>query len=136
MVLEEPISYGDVGLAGDATEAAMQRILDGIWKWSPIPMAVELVRAGRKASCDLRWRNGKQITAGAESGLQTETLSAIPFNAGGSTPTELTRQGVDEIRAAFAAVAFRPAHTGFDAVRIHAVHGYLRLSFHLPLAIS
>ncbi|MGW6778230.1 oxidoreductase [Brucella pseudogrignonensis] len=47
-------------------------------------------------------------------------------------PTELTRQDVDEIRAAFAAVAVRPAHTGFDAVRIHAVHGYLRLLF--PLA--
>lgn len=114
----------------------MWRIVDGIWKWSPIPIAVELARAGRKASCDLRWRNGKPITAGAGNGLQTQALSAIPFNAGDSTPTELTRQGVDEIRAAFAAVAVRPAHTGFDAVRIHAVHGYLRLSFHLPLAIS
>ena len=114
----------------------MQRILDGIWKWSPIPIAVELARAGREASSDLPWRDGKQITADAENGLQTQALSSIPFNAGGSTPIALTRQGVDEIRAAFAAVAVRPAHTGFDAVRIHAVHGYLRLLFHLPLAIS
>ncbi|WP_353413535.1 hypothetical protein [Brucella sp. NBRC 12953] len=99
-------------------------------------MAVELARAGHKALSDLPWRDGKQITADAENGLQTQALSAMPFNAGGSTPTELTRQGVHEIRAAFAAVAVRPAHTGFDAVRIHAVHGCLRLSFHLPLAIS
>ena len=77
MVPEERISYGDVGLA----------------------------HAGRNASSDLRWRNGKQITAGVENGLQAETLSAIPFNAGGSTPAELTRQGVYEIRAAFAAAA-------------------------------
>jgi 2,4-dienoyl-CoA reductase-like NADH-dependent reductase (Old Yellow Enzyme family) len=114
----------------------MQRILDGIWKWSPIPIAVELARAGRKASSDLPWRDGKQITADARMDCKLKRRQRCRSMQEVPPPTELTRQGVDEIRAAFAAVAVRPAHTGFDAVRVHPVHGYLRLLFHLPLAIS
>src|SRR6516225_1198974 len=46
---EGRITYGDVGLYCDANEAAMARVLNSVRQWSPIPVAVQLAHAGRKA---------------------------------------------------------------------------------------
>jgi 2,4-dienoyl-CoA reductase-like NADH-dependent reductase (Old Yellow Enzyme family) len=134
VVPEGRISYADVGLYDDATEAAMRKILDGIRKWSTTPIAIQLAHAGRKASTDLPWRGGKQIAAGAENGWRTEAPSAVPFNVADSVPTELSRDRMSEIRDAFAAAAVRSARIGIDAVQIHAAHGYLLHSFLSPLS--
>src|SRR5215470_7121437 len=42
------ITYADTGLYSDASEAAMRRTLDGIRRWSDIPIAIQLAHAGRK----------------------------------------------------------------------------------------
>src|SRR5215470_933568 len=47
---EGRITWGDVGLWNDETEAAMGRTLEGIRRWSGIPVAIQLSHAGRKAS--------------------------------------------------------------------------------------
>src|SRR6476659_3841598 len=47
VVPEGRISYGDVGLYDDATETAMRRVLDGIRRWSGMPIAIQLAHAGR-----------------------------------------------------------------------------------------
>jgi 2,4-dienoyl-CoA reductase-like NADH-dependent reductase (Old Yellow Enzyme family) len=134
VVPEGRISYADVGLYDDATEAAMRRTLDGIRKWSNIPIAVQLAHAGRKASSDLPWRGGGQIPANHPNGWQTEAPSAVPFKSTDTVPTELTRERMDAIRDAFVAAALRAARIGIDAVQIHAAHGYLLHSFLSPLA--
>ncbi len=50
---EGRITYGDVGLWNDATEAAIARTLETIHRWSDIPIAIQLAHAGRKASTEL-----------------------------------------------------------------------------------
>ncbi len=61
VVPEGRITYGDVGLYSDSSEAAMAQVLTGVRRWSSMPIAIELAHAGRKASCDLPWKGGAQI---------------------------------------------------------------------------
>jgi len=134
VVPEGRISYADVGLYDDATEAAMQRTLDGIRKWSDMPIAIQLAHAGRKASSDLPWHGGGQIAPGLDNGWQTEAPSAVPFNADDMLPTELNKSRIHALRDAFAEAAIRADRIGIDAVQIHAAHGYLLHSFLSPLS--
>src|SRR4030081_1062030 len=55
---EGRITYGDVGLWSDETEAAIARILESIRRWSDIPIALQLAHAGRKASTEVPWEGG------------------------------------------------------------------------------
>jgi 2,4-dienoyl-CoA reductase-like NADH-dependent reductase (Old Yellow Enzyme family) len=134
VVPEGRITYRDVGLWDDATEAAMERVLSGIRKWSSMPIAIQLAHAGRKASTDLPWLGGAQIAPDHPNGWQTEAPSAVPFNPDYVSPTALDRARMAEIRDAFAASATRAAHLGIDAIQIHAAHGYLLHEFLSPLS--
>jgi 2,4-dienoyl-CoA reductase-like NADH-dependent reductase (Old Yellow Enzyme family) len=131
---EGRISYGDVGLWDDATEAAMDAVLKGVRRWSTMPIAIQLAHAGRKASTDLPWHGGKQIAPGHAHGWQTVAPSAIGFNQADHAPVAMTREDMDEVRDAFAAAARRSARLGIDAVQIHAAHGYLLHQFLSPLS--
>ncbi|HEX7854570.1 MAG TPA: NADH:flavin oxidoreductase/NADH oxidase [Sphingobium sp.] len=131
---EGRISYGDVGLWDDATEAAMGRVVESVRRWSDMPIAVQLAHAGRKASTDLPWHGGKQIAPGHDNGWQTLAPSAIPFDAHENPPVALDRAGLDRIREAFAAAARRAARLGLDAVQIHCAHGYLLHEFLSPIS--
>jgi 2,4-dienoyl-CoA reductase-like NADH-dependent reductase (Old Yellow Enzyme family) len=133
VVPEGRITYADVGLYDDATEAAMRRTLESIRKWSKMPIAVQLAHAGRKASTDLPWHGGGQIAPDHQNGWQTEGPSPIGFRSTDHAPTELSRERMIAIRDAFAAAAVRAARIGIDAVQIHAAHGYLLHAFLSPL---
>ncbi len=128
------ITYADVGLYDDATEKAMGRTLEGIRKWSDMPIAVQLAHAGRKASTEKPWMGGRQIAPDAPNGWQTVSASAIPFDPAYTPPTALDKEGLTRIRDAFAASAVRAARLGLDAVQIHAAHGYLLHQFLSPLS--
>src|ERR687893_175967 len=56
---EGRITYADVGLYSDECEAAMQRVLDSIRRWSDMPIALQLAHAGRKASTEVPWKGGR-----------------------------------------------------------------------------
>ncbi|RZM15525.1 MAG: oxidoreductase, partial [Sphingomonas sp.] len=58
VVPEGRITYGDVGLYDDATEAAMAKTLESVRRWSDMPIAIQLAHAGRKASCEVPWKGG------------------------------------------------------------------------------
>ncbi|MDB5425583.1 MAG: NADH:flavin oxidoreductase/NADH oxidase [Phenylobacterium sp.] len=131
---EGRITYGDVGLYSDETEAAMRRTLDAIRGWSDMPIAVQLAHAGRKASSELPWRGGAQIPPGQVNGWQTVAPSAIPFEPAHNPPQALDGEGLARVRDAFAASARRAARLGLDAVQIHNAHGYLLHEFLSPLA--
>ncbi|MBB5372740.1 NADH:flavin oxidoreductase/NADH oxidase [Acidocella aromatica] len=134
VVPEGRISYADVGLWDDATEAAMARTLASIRRWSNMPIAVQLAHAGRKASTDLPWLGGAQIAPTHKNGWQTTAPSALPFAEGENAPTALDRGEMDRIRDAFAKAARRAGRLGLDAVQIHAAHGYLLHQFLSPLS--
>jgi 2,4-dienoyl-CoA reductase-like NADH-dependent reductase (Old Yellow Enzyme family) len=131
---EGRISWGDVGLYDDATEAALARTLDGIRRWSDIPIAIQLAHAGRKASTELPWRGGKQIAPSDPHGWRTEAPSPIAFAAGENPPMALDRAGMDRVRESFTAAAKRAARRGIDAVQLHGAHGYLLHQFLSPLS--
>ncbi len=131
---EGRISYADVGLWDDATEAAMDAVLQGVRRWSAMPVAIQLAHAGRKASTDLPWHGGKQIAPGQTNGWQTLAPSALPFNEGDNAPLAMTREQMHQVRDAFAQAARRAARLGIDAVQIHAAHGYLLHEFLSPLS--
>ena len=134
VVPEGRITYADVGLWDDATEAAMARVLDSVRRHSDMPIAIQLAHAGRKASTDLPWAGGAQIAPDAPNGWQTEAPSALPFEAHENPPVALDAAGLARVRDAFADAARRAARLGIDAVQIHAAHGYLLHEFLSPLS--
>jgi 2,4-dienoyl-CoA reductase-like NADH-dependent reductase (Old Yellow Enzyme family) len=131
---EGRISYGDVGLYDDATEAALGTVIESVRRHSDMPIAIQLSHAGRKASTALPWRGGKQIAPSAPNGWQTEAPSAAAFAEGENAPVALDRAGLARIRDAFAAAAARAARLGIDLVQLHAAHGYLLHQFLSPLS--
>ena len=58
---EGRITYADVGLWNDATEAAIGRALESIRRWPDMPIAIQLAHAGRKASTEVPWKGGAQL---------------------------------------------------------------------------
>jgi 2,4-dienoyl-CoA reductase-like NADH-dependent reductase (Old Yellow Enzyme family) len=131
---EGRITYGDVGLYDDATEAAMARVIDHIRRYSDMPVAIQLGHAGRKASCDLPWQGGAPLAPDHANGWQTQAPSAVPFDPRATPPTALDAAGLAQVRDAFAAAAIRSGRIGFDAVQIHVAHGYLLHEFLSPLS--
>jgi len=131
---EGRISYADVGLWDDATEAALGRVLEGVRRWSDMPIAIQLGHAGRKASTDLPWQGGGQIAPDHPNGWQTMAPSALPFQAHENAPQSLDRDGLARVRQAFADAAARAGRLGIDAVQIHGAHGYLLHQFLSPLS--
>lgn len=134
VVPEGRISYGDVGLWDDATEAAMSRVLEGVRKYSDMPIAIQLAHAGRKASCAKPWDGGAQLPPSDPLGWQTVAPSAIPFAAADNPPVALDAEGMARIRDAFAEAARRAVRLGFDMVQLHSAHGYLLHEFLSPLS--
>ncbi len=134
VVPEGRITYGDVGLYDDATEAALARTLESVRRWSDMPIAIQLAHAGRKASCEVPWKGGAQIAPDDANGWQTEAPSAVAFQPHENAPTALDRTGLDRIRDAFVASAKRAARLGIDAVQLHGAHGYLLHEFLSPLS--
>jgi len=131
---EGRITWADVGLWDDATEAAMKRVVDGIRRWSPMPIAIQLAHAGRKASTEVPWRGGKQIAADDPDGWNTVAPSPLPFDADERAPAELDEAGLERVRDAFAEAARRSARLGLDAIQLHGAHGYLLHEFLSPLS--
>ncbi len=131
---EGRITYGDVGLWDDRTQAAMQRVLASVRRHSDMPIAIQLAHAGRKASCDLPWHGGAQIAPDADHGWQTVAPSPFPFTPGDAAPMALDEAGMERLRDAFAAAARRAAALGIDAIQLHGAHGYLLHQFLSPLS--
>jgi 2,4-dienoyl-CoA reductase-like NADH-dependent reductase (Old Yellow Enzyme family) len=130
---EGRITFGCLGLYNDANEAALRPVLRAIRAVAPIPVAVQLGHAGRKASSRAPWDGGTLITE-ADGGWRTLAPSALPHKDGETAPAamdgEQIRQTVDD----FAQAAVRAKRLGFDAIEIHMAHGYLLHQFLSPLA--
>ncbi len=131
---EGRISYGDVGLWDDETEAAMARVVDAVRQYSDMPIAIQLAHAGRKASTDLPWEGGAQLAPEHANGWQTIAPSPEAFDEKEHAPVALDRGDMKRVRDNFVAATHRAARLGLDAVQIHAAHGYLLHQFLSPLS--
>lgn len=117
------ISTSDLGIWSDAQIEPLARIVR-LGKAQGAAMCIQLAHAGRKA-----WSPTKGV------GPATAVApSAIPFDAGWTTPHELSKAELDGIVSAFHAAAQRAVRAGFDVVEVHGAHGYLLHEFLSPIA--
>ena len=131
---EGRITPQDLGLYNDENEAALARVLKAIRTYSPMPVAVQLAHAGRKASSQVPWDGGAQIRPDEATGWQTEAPSDVPHSGGQSAPRALDAAGLDRVKKDFVRAARRAARLGIDGIELHAAHGYLMHEFLSPIA--
>lgn len=131
---EGRISYADLGLWSDQQMLEIKRILDHIKQISPMPFAVQLAHAGRKASGEKPWLGREQLSPQQANGWQTVSASNLPFEAEQNPPHALTISEIAQLIEDFAQAAVRAVQAGFELIEIHAAHGYLIHQFLSPLS--
>jgi len=127
------ITPGCLGLYSDANEAALKRIVDAVRANSDIPLGIQLAHAGRKGSSGTPWDGGTLISI-EEGGWIPVAPSAVPHSEGEPPPHALSRREFEAVTHAFAAATRRAERLGFDAIEIHAAHGYLLHEFLSPVS--
>lgn len=127
------ITPGDLGLWNDETEAALKVVVDAVRRDSTVRLAIQLGHAGRKASSEVPWKGGQQISL-ADGGWITDAPSAVSQKDGEALPRALDRAGMIRIRDAFVAAAIRADRLGIDAIELHGAHGYLLHQFLSPIS--
>jgi len=111
------ISDRDLGIWEDAHIAGLKRIVD-IVHTNGSKIGIQLAHAGRKSQVP----NSNSVAP-----------SAIAFNEEYGMPTALTVGEIQEVVQQFVKAAKRAVTAGFDAIELHAAHGYLINEFLSPL---
>lgn len=127
------LSPQDVGIWNDAQGQAWAQIVEHVHA-AGAAVAMQLNHGGRKGSSG-SWSmdyHSSQTVPPCDGGWQTKAPSAIPFGSM-DTPQELTVDEIHSIVRDFGCAADRAVAAGFDAVQIHAAHGYLAAQFLDPL---
>ncbi len=132
VTMEGRITPQCLALCNDAQEAALARVLQFCRAHGQTQMAIQLSHAGRKGSARRPWDAGPPLTA-ANGGWRPEAPSALPYGDQGEAPHAMTEADLEHVKAAFVASAQRAKRLGFDAVEVHAAHGYLLHEFLSPL---
>ncbi|MDR3346851.1 MAG: NADH:flavin oxidoreductase/NADH oxidase [Campylobacteraceae bacterium] len=109
------LSVKDLGLWSDEQIEAHKNIVDVCHAFGS-HIAVQINHAGRK---------GYEESASA---------SGIPYLEGDKTPARLSIEQIEEIKDAFVNAAKRAKRAGYDAVELHAAHGFLLSEFLSPIA--
>ena len=130
---EGRITAGDLGLYSESNERALAGVLATIRRHSQIPVGIQLAHAGRKASSQAPWDGGAQVPV-AQGGWRTSAPSAVASQPDYERPAALDAAGLARVRDAFVRAAQRSVWLGFQAIELHAAHGYLLHQFLSPLA--
>ncbi len=112
-----PLLPNGLGLSNDRFIPGLKELTDAVHRHGA-RIAVQLVHGGR-------------MTAVALTGTQPVAPSAIAA-PGCDSPREITVPEIKDVIKAFAYAALRAKQAGFDAVEIHAAHGYLIDQFLSP----
>jgi len=126
------ISPGDLGIWDDKQIGPLARIAEFAQKQGCVA-AVQLAHAGRKASVGLGWEDQATLSE-SNGGWQSVAPSPIAFDEANAVPLELDQDGIGHVILQFAAGARRALKAGFEALEIHAAHGYLLHQFLSPLS--
>ena len=125
------ISPRDVGIWTDEQAQAWSRIAHFSHSQG-VPMGIQLAHAGRKASTASPYE-GRGPVHPDDGGWGAVAPSALAF---GSLPNphQMTEGEIESVVEDFASASQRSVAAGFDAIEIHAAHGYLIHEFLSPLA--
>jgi 2,4-dienoyl-CoA reductase-like NADH-dependent reductase (Old Yellow Enzyme family) len=129
---EGRISPNDLGLWNRHQAEGLAHVVYFIKGQGAIP-GIQLAHAGRKASNPAPWK-GSGSLAPAAGGWVPVAPSALPFDAGWTTPTALDEAGILTIIEAFMDAARKALAAGFQVIEVHAAHGYLLHQFLSPLS--
>ena len=130
------ITPGDLGLWDDATEAALGEVVRNLRSLNPrapLPLALQISHAGRKGSSQAPWDGGQQLAA-EEGGWTTLAPSAVPHGEAEQAPEALDEAALAALVERFVDTTRRAERLGFDAIELHAAHGYLLHQFLSPVA--
>lgn len=121
-----------LGLWSDEHMQAFKPIVEFIKLQHAVP-AIQIAHAGRKASCDAPWREGKFLLP-EQGGWQAVAPSAAPLTPEHGTPHALSTKEIQETVQQFRAAAERALQAGFEVLELHCAHGYLLHEFLSPLS--
>jgi len=127
------ITPGCSGLYSDANEAALRRVVAFCRTNGQAKLGIQLAHAGRKASTAPPWEASKPLLP-AQGGWKPVAPSAIPMGEGELVPRALAREEIKALVAKFSDSVVRAQQIGFDALELHAAHGYLLHEFLSPLS--
>ena len=126
------ITPSDMGIWKDEHVPCLARIARFVAAQGAVA-GIQIAHAGRKASTRRPWEGGGVIPARG-GGWPTVAPSAVPFQPGDPAPAELAKSEIGALVETFAAAARRALQAGFQALEIHAAHGYLLHEFLSPLS--
>ncbi len=118
------------GIYNEEQILAWRRITDAIREAGSLS-AIQLAHAGRKASTYRSW-SGENSVAISDGGWQTVSSTDEPFT-GYAAPHKMTAAEVREVIDEWKQGAMNAIEAGFDALEIHAAHGYLIHQFLSPI---
>ncbi len=118
------------GIYTDAQINAWHGITDAI-REAGSRSAIQIAHAGRKASTYRSWSGSGSVPI-EDGGWQTISSSDQAFT-GYAAPRELTTSEVYDEIAKWGKAAANSVRAGFDALEIHAAHGYLIHQFLSPI---
>ena len=127
------ITHGCLGIYSDDCEVALARVVAHCRRYGTAKLGIQLAHAGRKASSSRPWEGSRALAPG-EDPWETTAPSAVPFGPNWHVPREMTAADMERVREAFVAAARRAVRVGFDAIELHAAHGYLMHSFVSPIS--
>ncbi|TAQ83116.1 hypothetical protein B7494_g8560 [Chlorociboria aeruginascens] len=123
---EGRITPEDSGLWKDSQIAPLKRIVDFAHSQNQY-IGVQLAHAGRKASTVAPWIDRKAAAPVEAGGWPDRVLSASssPYDDHTCIPKTMTLDNISHIKESFISAVHRALVAGFDAIEIHAAHGYL-----------
>jgi 2,4-dienoyl-CoA reductase-like NADH-dependent reductase (Old Yellow Enzyme family) len=129
---EGRISPRDTGMWSPAHVDAWRPIAAFLAEQGAVP-AIQLAHAGRKASTYWPLAHGRGGVPDSDGGWEPVGPDAEPFMPAYRTPRALDEAGIAAVISAFAQAAVYALDAGFQAVEVHAAHGYLLHEFYSPL---
>lgn len=129
------ITPEDVGLWKDSQIAPLAQIVEFAHSQNQKIM-IQLAHAGRKASTVAPWLSGAAVAGKDLNGWPDDVVapSAIPWSDSLAKPRAMTLADIEAFKDSFAAAVRRALQAGFDAIEIHAAHGYLLSEFLSPVS--
>jgi NADPH2 dehydrogenase len=114
---EGRISSRDLGIYSDSHVEGLERLVDTVHEMGALS-CIQLAHAGRKSEADV-----PEIYA----------PSAIAYDGSFRTPIEADKAYLVKIVDDFRVAAVRAQAAGYDAIQIHAAHGYMLNEFLSPI---
>ncbi len=126
------ITPGDLGIWDDERADILSRVAAAI-KAQGAAACLQIGHAGRKASTSRPWEGDAWLPE-EKGGWEISGPSPIASGPGRPEPRELGADELPALAKAFADAGRRAVRAGFDAVMLHAAHGYLLHQFLSPLS--